>query len=323
MAKEVLRDVGIFPRKDVGPEDRAKQERMVQELDEFERGYPRLTLSLFMDVVSACHAHADRPAGEGKRGRKEKTDEASEVSLPYNTVLRTPEGLAALRTRVHSMDVPGNAISWRALLGRLGRLHRLKVFDTPRIGPLVYKDLLQPGRVSLIDLSDSGASELNNLVIADLLRGVQEAQDRAYRDYERAKTKDPKAPAPTRVLVIIEEAHEFLSVERIAKMDTLFQQVARVAKRGRKRWLGLAFVTQLPNHLPRQVLSLCNNFVLHKLTDPQVVQGLRHSISGISESLWSRLPGLAPGQAIVSFGHMAQPLLVSIDPAPSKLRMVD
>src|SRR5438477_9080495 len=106
-------------------------------------------------------------------------------------------------------------------------------------------------------------------------------------------------------------------------MDTLFQQVARIAKRGRKRWLSLAFVTQLPGHLPRQLFGLVNNYCLHKITDPQVVNLLRHTVSGIDESLWARLPGLAPGQAIVSFGHMTRPLLVAIDPAPCKLRMVE
>ena len=39
--------------------------------------------------------------------------------------------------------------------------------------------------------------------------------------------------------------------------------------------------------------------------------------------LWGRLAGLAPGQAIVSFPHMARPLLVSVDPTPAKLRLVD
>ena len=46
-------------------------------------------------------------------------------------------------------------------------------------------------------------------------------------------------------------------------------------------------------------------------------------VSGIDEGLWTRLPGLAPGQAIVSFPHMTRPLLVSVDPAPAKLRLVD
>jgi len=122
---------------------------------------------------------------------------------------------------------------------------------------------------------------------------------------------------------VIEEAHEFLSAERIDKMPILFQQVARIAKRGRKRWLGLVFVTQLPQHLPAQVFGLVNSYVLHKITDPQVVSTLRRTVSGIDDSLWKRLPGLAPGQAIVSFPHMTRPLLVSIDPTPAKLRLVD
>jgi DNA helicase HerA-like ATPase len=178
--------------------------------------------------------------------------------------------------------------------------------------------MLQPGQVSVIDLSEAGMTELSNIAVADVLRGIQEAQEAAYRDFEAGR-----AEAPPRVLLIIEEAHEFLSAERIEKTPHLFGQVSRIAKRGRKRWLSLAFVTQLPQHLPRAVLGLCNNFVLHKLTDPQVVSSLRHTVSGIDESLWARLPGLAPGQAVVSFGHMARPLLVSIDPAPCKLRMVD
>ena len=160
-------------------------------------------------------------------------------------------------------------------------------------------------------------------MIADLLRGVQDAQDDAYQQYEKAKKEDSKAVLPTRTVIIIEEAHEFLSEERIEKTKILFQQVAQIAKRGRKRWLVLVFVTQLPQHLPRQVLGLVNSFILHKITDVQVVNTLRHTVSGIDPGLWDRLSGLAPGQAIVSFPHMTRPLLVSIDPTPAKLRLVD
>jgi uncharacterized protein len=324
IAKELLRDLGIFPQKEAGPDERARQERLALELDEFERGYPRLTLSFLMDVVAACRVHAERSGGDGSRSKKRAADDEPPALCgfsAFNPVLRTPEGAAALRKRLHTMDVPGHAISWRALLGRLSRLNRLRVFDTPRVKPLVYKELLRPGAVSVIDLSDSGASELNNLVIADLLRGVQEAQEKAYRDYEKAK--GTAAAPPTRVLVVIEEAHEFLSAEKVEKMPILFEQLARIGKRGRKRWLSLAFVTQLPAHLPRQVLGLVNSFILHKLSDPLVVAQLRKTVPGIDESLWSRLTGLAPGQALVSFPHLARPLLVAIDPAPCKLRMVD
>ena len=53
------------------------------------------------------------------------------------------------------------------------------------------------------------------------------------------------------------------------------------------------------------------------------LETLRHVIPGIDEAQWRRLPALAPGQAVVSFTHMARPLLTAVDPAPCRLRMVD
>lgn len=125
------------------------------------------------------------------------------------------------------------------------------------------------------------------------------------------------------VVIIIEEAHEFLSDARIKQMPVLFQQVARIAKRGRKRWLGLVFVTQLPQHLPSEVLGLINNYIVHKIADSGVVDRLKRSISGIDRTQWNMVSGLAPGQALVSLTSMTRPLLVSIDPTPCRLQLVE
>jgi hypothetical protein len=303
LAKALLRDLGIFPQRGVPTGEAERQEQMLLRLDEFERGYPRLTLSFFLDVVGVCKARVTKSS-----------------FMPFNTALRTPEAEESFRKHLDPKQMPGSASSWGKLHSLLWRMHRLKVFHGSgvRADPLKYRDLLRPGRASVIDLSDAGMTELTNIAVADVLRGLQEAQEAAYREFEKGQ-----AAVPPRVLLIVEEAHEFLSEERIDKTPVLFQQVARIAKRGRKRWLGLVFVTQLPQHLPRQILGLCNNFILHKITDPQVAATLRKSIAGIDDGLWNRLPGLAPGQAIVSCGHMTRPLLVSIDPAPAKLRLVD
>lgn len=83
------------------------------------------------------------------------------------------------------------------------------------------------------------------------------------------------------------------------------------------------FVTQAPEHLPNELLGLINNFILHKIKGERVISSLSRSIGGVDEGLWKRLPNLAPGQAVVSFGHLARPLLVAVDPAPAKLRMVE
>jgi hypothetical protein len=46
-----------------------------------------------------------------------------------------------------------------------------------------------------------------------------------------------RSTKPTPATVFIEEAHEFLSEQRIKQMPVLFQQVASIGRRGRKRWL--------------------------------------------------------------------------------------
>jgi DNA helicase HerA-like ATPase len=268
-------------------------------IDEMETGFPRMTIGHIYDVIRIIAA---------KIGK--------EQDPPIETK-NFDERKEEIKQIVAQLELPANVISWRALLGRVGRVKRLGIFDTKGVEPPNYTIMLQRGQVSIIDLSDTDSPQVNNLVIAQILRGIQRQQDTNYRE----ATESGKLPTPA--MVFIEEAHEFLSAERIKHMPVLFQQVARIARRGRKRWLGLVFITQLPQHVPDEVLGLINNWVIHKVSDANVVNRLQRSIGNIDKSLWARLPTLAPGQATVSFTSLARPLLVAIDPTPSKLLMVE
>lgn len=296
VAKLLLRDLGIFPSF-----NNADDERRALDLDEFASGYPRLSLTLLTDVVQGISSRVGRTAFE-----------------PYNQEFKVGDGRRRFEERVQAAAAEATSpVSWRTLVSKLFRLMRTKVFDTTKAPALPFDHMLRPGQVTIVDLSDTDSTVLNNLVIANLLHGVQEQQEIAYAQAERA------GRSPTPVMIVIEEAHEFLSRERIEKMETLFEQVARLARRGRKRWTGLVFVTQLPHHLPDEVLGLVNNYVLHKITDANVIARLKRSIGGVDDSLWARLPNLAPGQAIVSMTSLTRPLLVTIHPTPCKLRMVE
>ncbi|MBI1884772.1 MAG: ATP-binding protein [Chloroflexi bacterium] len=294
VCKQILRDLGVYPAR-----GNRTEEQQALEFDELETGYLRMTLSHLIDIASAFHHMVSKSPGDPE---------------PYNPVFRNNLDQVMQRVRAVRSD---SEVSWRALLGKLWRLHRLQIFDNPRVPSVDYAAMLQPGRVCIIDLSDTDSPQVNNLVIAQILRGVQRQQDENYQQAVKANSR------PTPVLVFIEEAHEFLSAQRIKDMPVLFQQVARIARRGRKRWLGLVFITQLPQHLPDEVIGLVNNWVLHKINDSNVVSRLRRSIGGIDAALWDRLPNLAPGQAIISFTSLARPLLVAIDPTPCKLQMVE
>ncbi|HZT42267.1 MAG TPA: ATP-binding protein [Chthonomonadaceae bacterium] len=296
IARRVLADLKIYPTNE-------EQAAKLLELDELEVGYPGMKLEHIYDIVRAC---------------------AQIVNHQRDSVAFSSSDFSAQRDRILSIldqysDMPKHWTSWLNVQGRLRGLLNLKIFDSTRSGvtPLDPSALTTPGQVSIIDLSGTDSPQVNNLVIAELLRGVLERQNLNFERVEK------KQEALRRTMVVIEEAHEFLSRERIRQMPALFQQVARIARRGRKRWLGLVFVTQLPQHLPDEVLGLVNNFILHKIADSGVIAMLRKSIGGIDESLWLRLPNLAPGQAIVSMTSMARPLLVAMDPTPCRLRMTE
>ena len=298
VTQRALRDIGVYP---ASPAE--KKEALT--IDLFDRGYPRMTVAHLLDVARTIHNVVA------------KSDEAVDYMHPD---FKSSEAQGKLKSLVEkAKSATDSKISWLAVLKALWRINSLKVFDRVErdVGPLNFSELVLPGRVSVIDLSDTDSTVLNNLVIASLLRGAQKAQDAAVDEARKKGTK------PTPVMLIIEEAHEFLSAERIKEMPSVFQQVARIAKRGRKRWFGLTFVTQLPQHLPDEVLGLINNWVLHKIGDANVIARLKRSIVGIDDAQWRHVAGLAPGQAMVSFTSMTRPLMVAIDPSPSHVRLTD
>jgi len=276
------------------------------EIDELQRGWPRMTIEMMIDVVAA---EIDQIEG--------KSDDFQGRANGFRGYER--ELMQTLTARKMEKD----SRSWKAIGKRLWRMKKAAVFADTQQERIDVAEILVPGRISIVDLSDMDAPYLRNLVIAQMLRTLQMRQDDLYTERENAIRKNAEAKPVVRVNIFIEEAHEFLSAQRIKQMPNLFDQVARIARRGRKRYLGLVFVTQLPSHLPDDVLGLVNNWILHKLTDTSVVNRLRKVVPGVNEATWNSLPNLAPGQALCSFTHLARPIMTTVDPAPCQLRMVD
>ena len=186
VCKVLLRELGVFPSRAMGRVDE-EDERRLERLDEFSEGYPGMTLQALLDVVSAFLHSVERQEGNARLYSGEFRGSAERV-------MGRVKGVRA-----------DSAVSWRALRARLFRLMRLNVFDSRAAGVLRmdYDRLVAPGTVSIIDLSDMEAPELRNLVIADVIRGVEEAQERAFEGATRRGSGLP------RTLVVVEEAHEF------------------------------------------------------------------------------------------------------------------
>src|SRR5262249_41364456 len=121
VGKQLLRDLGVFPRK-----GNPTEERIAAEVDEFERGCPRMSLPLILDIVAVGREGADRPPANGRQYGVE--DEADNWNPSYS-LLRAPAARQKLYDRIAAANMAGNVSSWRALFGKLYRLQRLGFFD--------------------------------------------------------------------------------------------------------------------------------------------------------------------------------------------------
>ncbi len=199
-------------------------------------------------------------------------------------------------------------MSYRALYSKLLELQRTHLFDRKDAPPLNARQLCLPGRLAVIDMSDCSSQQVANIIIADLLT-------RIYR-YKMNLTEDQNVHR--KVIITIEEAHGFVSRERQDKMTQTLDQLRRIARRGRKRWLCLHLVTQSPQHLPPELFELANNKIIHQMTGTENLRVLKAAAGMVNEVIWDDVPSLGLGRAVIVSSQYPHPIIVRIRPAASK-----
>jgi DNA helicase HerA-like ATPase len=198
-------------------------------------------------------------------------------------------------------------MSWNKVKSQLRGIHRLGIFD-PKAKGLNISQVLQEGRVTVINLSDSSDPRVNNLVIADVLRGV----------FEFKKTHpNPKA------MIVIEEAHTFVSRDNVRQMQATMDKLREIARRGRKRWLGLTFISQQPSHLPAELFELCNTLFVHETNGRRNVDALKSTAGTINEGVWRDISVMGQGRCVIVCPQYRHPVVVQIDPCVSKRKLIE
>ncbi|PKL83102.1 MAG: hypothetical protein CVV24_06600, partial [Ignavibacteriae bacterium HGW-Ignavibacteriae-3] len=187
--------------------------------------------------------------------------------------------------------------SWLVVKRLLKRLERFRIFDsTDEL--LDINELLKAGKVSVMDLSNSYTVQVNNIVIAYLLKKIF-----------LQKIKIPELP-PT--IIFIEEAHTFVSKENAAKMEALLDRLREVTRRGRKRWLGLCFISQQPSHIPEEIFELCNTKIIHQTTGSRNLNALKISGGNINDAIWDDVPTLGQGRSIIISPQFQHPIMTNM-----------
>lgn len=163
------------------------------------------------------------------------------------------------------------------------------------------------GQLAILDLS-LVPSEVAHVVTAVAARMIFEALQR-YR-------KLNKATLPT--VLVMEEAHIFIKrykddVENYDAAMICCQVFERIAREGRKFGLGLVLSSQRPSELSPTVLSQCNTFLLHRISNDRDQELVHRLVPDNLRGLLRELPSLPSQQAILLGWASELPVLVKMD----------
>lgn len=144
-------------------------------------------------------------------------------------------------------------------------------------------------QICVIDLNDASDEivELASAVVARLI-------------FDRMRRADPRNAMP--VHLILEEAHRYISEKPSRFAIDAGMTFQRIAKEGRKYGAFLIVASQRPSELSKTVLSQCNNFIIHRIQNPDDLSQIRQMTPFISETVLRRLPSL-PKQHALIFGN--------------------
>lgn len=113
-------------------------------------------------------------------------------------------------------------------------------------------------------------------------------------------------------LLVLEEAHNYISRSDGAKYNSVRKAVERVAKEGRKYGISLMIVSQRPSEISETVFSQCNNFVAMRLTNPADQNYVRRLLPDNVGALTDSLASLEQREALVLGDAVALPSLIKV-----------
>ena len=115
------------------------------------------------------------------------------------------------------------------------------------------------------------------------------------------------------LLIALEEAHAYLSAQSKGRAAVAAR---RIAKEGRKYGVGLMLVSQRPSEIDPTILAQCGTLVAMRLTNETDRSQIRSCASDNLEGLFSMLPILRTGEALVVGEAVGLPVRALIEPPP-------
>lgn len=170
------------------------------------------------------------------------------------------------------------------------------------------------GTVTVIDLS-LVPTEVIHIITAVIARMTFEALQRYRRLHPKNKT------LPT--VLVMEEAHTFIKrykddADNHDAAAICCQVFEKIAREGRKFGLGLVLSSQRPSELSATVLSQCNSFLLHRISNDRDQELVQKLVPDNLRGLLRDLPSLPSRNAILLGWASELPVLVQMNSLPDE-----
>lgn len=114
------------------------------------------------------------------------------------------------------------------------------------------------------------------------------------------------------VMIVCEEAHNYIPQRDDAAYRASRKSLERVAKEGRKYGLSLMVVSQRPSEVSETIFAQCNNFLALRLTNNADQSYVRRLFPDNSSGITDILPNLAPGECVVVGDAVLLPAVVQM-----------
>ncbi|MCX6776783.1 MAG: DUF87 domain-containing protein [Candidatus Micrarchaeota archaeon] len=187
------------------------------------------------------------------------------------------------------------------LLATLSSLKALRIFSKSD-NPSVY-ELAQPGRLSVVDLSNIDNMRKKQLLVAYFARKLFTA---------RKKSRIPP------FILLIEESHNFAK-EKASKQDMLSKSIVeKIAREGRKFGASIGLISQRPVQLSTTALSQANTHIIMRVTNPYDIKHIGEGCEALDESMLKSISTLRVGEALLIGEAVNFPVFVKIRSRKSK-----
>ena len=202
--------------------------------------------------------------------------------------------------------------------------NRMKKIISDSGSPITLKDWLdnyigndsEDSLINIIDLS-LVPKDIVYLVTAVISRMIFEALQR-YKSSNKEKE-----PLPT--VLVMEEAHTFIQKynrdsEEFSASKLCTEVFERIAKEGRKFGLGIVLSSQRPSELSTTVLSQCNTFLLHRITNDRDQEIVSRLLPDSLKGTMQELPALPSRHAYLLGWASEIPILTEVSYLPEEAR---